>query len=273
MLVTETSRSASPALLGSAVILLAHLANSQQHLATLPPQAFRHLAKVGGLQGLPSCCGAGDRACCLRPLLGATPARRPACQYRALQYRVTRRELPACAGCHVVAPGTRLCLPACLPCLPAMPACLPACLPCLVAYPKLHPRPCSCPRPSLPCCQVAGLVDHLSALSAKGCRIEALLVLLVRAAAEQLPAHPHYEALLQALLSRSQMGEPAAGLRLPAVVINADALHRLPLPAPPLPACRQQGGWRGAGRVHAHARRTAPAAKRCCKGGGGVETE
>ena len=46
VLVTEACRTASPALLNSVVMLLAHLANSQQHLAELPDKAFKHLAKV-----------------------------------------------------------------------------------------------------------------------------------------------------------------------------------------------------------------------------------
>lgn len=49
VLVTETCRTASPALLSSSVMLLAHLANSQEHLGELPDKAFKHLAKVTGL--------------------------------------------------------------------------------------------------------------------------------------------------------------------------------------------------------------------------------
>jgi hypothetical protein len=45
--VTQACRTASPALLNSVVMLLAHLANSQQHLTDLPAKAFKHLAKVG----------------------------------------------------------------------------------------------------------------------------------------------------------------------------------------------------------------------------------
>ncbi len=37
---------ASPAQLGSVVMLLAHLANSQEHFKALPPKAFKQLAKV-----------------------------------------------------------------------------------------------------------------------------------------------------------------------------------------------------------------------------------
>ena len=47
VLVTQACRTASPALLNSVVMLLAHLANSQQHLTDLPAKAFKHLAKVG----------------------------------------------------------------------------------------------------------------------------------------------------------------------------------------------------------------------------------
>jgi hypothetical protein len=61
--------------------------------------------------------------------------------------------------------------------------------------------------PSLLPAQVTGLVDQLAALSEKGCRIDRLLALLVRAAMSHLAAHPHYEQLLQAMLSRVQMGE------------------------------------------------------------------
>ena len=50
-------------------------------------------------------------------------------------------------------------------------------------------------------------MEHLAALSDKGCRIQPLLCLLARAAAAQLPSHPHYEQLLQGLLARVEMGE------------------------------------------------------------------
>lgn len=55
--------------------------------------------------------------------------------------------------------------------------------------------------------QAAGVVDELAALSEKGCRIERLLVLLVRAAVQLLPTQPHYEQLLQTMLTNVQMGE------------------------------------------------------------------
>lgn len=44
-------RAATPAQLGSAVMLLAHLANCQEHFKALPPKGFKQLAKVG--RGLP----------------------------------------------------------------------------------------------------------------------------------------------------------------------------------------------------------------------------
>lgn len=47
VLVTEACRSATPAQLGSVVMLLAHLANTQDHLKELPERAFKALAKVG----------------------------------------------------------------------------------------------------------------------------------------------------------------------------------------------------------------------------------
>ncbi|KAL4421861.1 hypothetical protein ABPG77_001343 [Micractinium sp. CCAP 211/92] len=103
-LVTETCRTASAGLLSSVVMLLAHLANTQEHLGELPDKAFKHLAKV------------------------------------------------------------------------------------------------------------SGLVDQLAALSDKGCRIDRLLALLVREAMAELPARPHYEQLLQALLARVQMGGAARAL-------------------------------------------------------------
>ena len=46
-LATEVCRTASPALLGSAAMLLAHLANTQEHFEELPERAFKQLAKVG----------------------------------------------------------------------------------------------------------------------------------------------------------------------------------------------------------------------------------
>ena len=46
MLVSETCRTATPAQLQSVAMLLAHLANSQEHLPALPAKAFKHLAKV-----------------------------------------------------------------------------------------------------------------------------------------------------------------------------------------------------------------------------------
>ncbi|KAL4423978.1 hypothetical protein ABPG75_001279 [Micractinium tetrahymenae] len=103
-LVTEACRTASAGLLSSVVMLLAHLANTQEHPAELPEKAFKHLAKV------------------------------------------------------------------------------------------------------------SGLVDQLAALSGKGCRIDRLLRLLARAAMAQLPARPHYDQLLQALLARVQMGDAARAL-------------------------------------------------------------
>jgi len=45
-LVAEICRSASPALLSSVVMVLAHLANSQEHLTELRESAFKNLAKV-----------------------------------------------------------------------------------------------------------------------------------------------------------------------------------------------------------------------------------
>ena len=48
VLATEACRSAAPAQLGACCMLLAHLANSQEHLAHLPERGFQALAKVRG---------------------------------------------------------------------------------------------------------------------------------------------------------------------------------------------------------------------------------
>lgn len=148
-------------------MLLAHLANTQEHLAELPDRAFKHLAKVSG----------GGGACAS---LGAALA---------------RVVVDGCLG-HgrgSVAPYTGI------PATPARPGIASRLCP-------LRPITCARSAPLPPTLQVSGLVDQLAALSDRGCRVDRLLGMLCRAAMAQLPARPHYEQLLQALLARVQMG-------------------------------------------------------------------